>query len=84
MNPSLNAKRATPIKVRQNKYLNNIIEQDHRAVKRIIKPMMCFKVSRCARIILSGIEIMHMIRKRQMRDDGVAATPAEKFYSLLT
>src|SRR3978361_89811 len=68
---ALNAERSTPIKVRQNKYLNNIVEQDHRAIKRIIKPMMGFKV-RCARIILAGIELMHMIRKGQMHDDGFA------------
>jgi putative transposase len=49
---ALNAERLTPIKVRQNKYLNNIVEQDHRAIKRIIKPMMGFKDFRCARIIL--------------------------------
>src|SRR5271154_257687 len=79
---ALSAERSTPIKVRQNKYLNNIVEQDHRAIKRIIKPMMGFKDFRCARIILSGIEIMHMIRKGQMRDDGIAATAADQFYSL--
>lgn len=40
---ALNAGRAIPIKIRQNKYLNNVIEQDHRAIKRIIRPMMGFK-----------------------------------------
>lgn len=80
---ALSAERPMPIKVRQNKYLNNIIEQDHRAVKRIVKPMMGFKVFWCARIILSGIEIMHMIRKGQMRDDGIAVTAADQFYSLV-
>jgi len=60
---AINAERETPIKVRQVKYLNNIVEQDHRAIKRIIAPMMGFKDLRCARIILSGIEVMHMIRK---------------------
>ncbi|MBB5503127.1 hypothetical protein HDG37_007366 [Paraburkholderia sp. MM5384-R2] len=44
--------------------------------------MMGFKEFRCARIILSGIEIAHMIRKGQMCDDGVASTAAEQFYSL--
>jgi len=78
---ALNAERSTPIKVRQNKYLNNIVEQDHRAIKRIIKPMMGFKDFRCARIILAGIELMHMIRKGQMHDDGFAKTAAEQFYS---
>ncbi|MGF6292637.1 transposase-like protein [Paraburkholderia youngii] len=52
--------------MRQNKYLNNVVEQDHRAIKRIIKPMMGFKDFRCARIIVSGIEVMHMIRKGQV------------------
>ncbi|MGF6696050.1 putative transposase [Paraburkholderia sp. MM5496-R1] len=79
---ALNAVRLTPIKVRQNKYLNNVVEQDHRAIKRIIKPMLGFKEFRCARIILSGIEIAHMNRKGQMCDDGVASTAAEQFYSL--
>jgi transposase-like protein len=81
---ALNAERTMPIKLRQNKYLNNIVEQDHRAVKRLIKPMMGFKDFRCPRIILSGIEIMHMIRKGQMRDDGIAVTAADQFYSLAT
>jgi putative transposase len=80
---ALNAERLTPIKVRQNKYLNNIVEQDHRAIKRIIKPMMGFKDFRCARIILAGIELMHMIRKGQMHDDGFAKTAAEQFRSLV-
>ncbi|MGF6507813.1 transposase-like protein [Paraburkholderia sp. 32] len=61
--------------------LNNIVEQDHRAIKRIIKPMMGFKNFRCASIILSGIEVMNMIRKGQMKDDGVAQTVAAQFYS---
>ncbi|WP_429551168.1 IS6 family transposase [Paraburkholderia sp. MM5477-R1] len=80
---SINAERETPIRVRQVKYLNNIVEQDHRAIKRIIKPMMGFKNFRCARIILSGIEVMNMIRKGQMKDDGVARTVAAQFYSLM-
>jgi putative transposase len=80
---ALNAERSTPIKVRQNKYLNNIVEQDYRAIKRIIKPMMGFKDFRCARIILAGIELMHMIREGQMKDDGVDRTVAASFYSLI-
>src|SRR6202048_115959 len=64
---AINAERETPIKIRQCKYLNNIVEQDHRAIKRITKPMLGFKDFRCARIILSGIEVTHMIRKGQMQ-----------------
>ncbi|QQC67954.1 IS6 family transposase [Paraburkholderia ginsengisoli] len=81
---ALNAGRKTPIKIRQVKYLNNIVEQDHRAIKRRTRPMMGFKDFRCARIILSGIETMHMIRKGQMTDGGVARTAAAQFYSLMT
>jgi putative transposase len=44
--------------------------------------MMGFKDFRCARIILSGIEVMHMIRKGQMRDDDDERTAAGQFYSL--
>jgi transposase-like protein len=80
---AINAERETPIKVRQVKYLNNIVEQDHRAIKPIVKPMMGFKDFRCARIILAGIEVMHMIRKGQMRDDGISQNPAEQFYSIV-
>jgi hypothetical protein len=80
---AINAERETPIKIRQVKYLNNIVEQDHRAIKRRTRPMMGFKDFRCARIILSGIETMHMIRKAQMKDDGVSRTAAEQFYSLI-
>ena len=80
---ALNAERETSITIRQNKYLNNIVEQDHRAIKRIIKPMMGFKDFRCARIILSGIEVMHMIKKGQMQTaKGTAPSAAEQFYSL--
>jgi transposase-like protein len=80
---AINAERDTPITIRQNKYLNNIVEQDHRAIKRRIRPMMGFKSFRCARIILSGIEVMHMIRKGQMKGFGADRTSADQFYSLV-
>jgi putative transposase len=51
------------------------------AIKRIIKSMMGFKDFRYTRIILSDIEVMNMIRKGQMKDDGVAQTVASQFYS---
>jgi putative transposase len=80
---AINAERETPIKVRQVKYFNNIVEQDHRAIKRRIRPMMGFKDLRCARTILSGIETMHMIKKGQMMGSGVTRTVAAQFYSLV-
>ena len=51
--------------VRNNQYLNNIVEQDHRAVKRRCSWMTGFKSVRNAAITLSGIELAHRIRKRQ-------------------
>ena len=44
--------------------------------------MMGFKSFRCARILLGGIELMHMIAKWQMQTDGLTQTPADQFYSL--
>ncbi|MGF6935356.1 putative transposase [Paraburkholderia sp. UCT70] len=79
---AVNAERETPITIRQVKYLNNIVEQDHRAIKRRTRPMLGFKIFRCARILLSGIELMHMIAKGQMKDCGIGQTAAEQFYSL--
>lgn len=80
----INAAREQPIKVRQVKYLNNIVEQDHRAIKRRTRPMMGFKSFRCARILLGGIELAHMIAKGQMKGNGTRQTPVEQFYSLVT
>jgi transposase-like protein len=76
---ALNAERDTPIKIRQDKHLNNIIEQDHRAIKRRARPMLSFKTFRCACILLGGIELMHMIAKGQMKDSGSGQTRAEQF-----
>jgi putative transposase len=80
---AINADREVPIKVRQSKYLNNVVEQDHRAIKRIVRPMLGFKSFRCARTILGGIELMRMLAKGQMKwDDGRLRPVAEQFYDL--
>lgn len=60
-------RRRKPIRIRKSKYLNNRIEQDHRRIKRRIRPMLGFKSPSAAAIILSGIEMVHMMRKRQAR-----------------
>jgi transposase-like protein len=54
------------IELRQVKYLNNVVEQDHRAIKRMTRPMLGFKSFWSAAITLAGIELMHMIRKGQL------------------
>ncbi len=79
----INAERKTPIAIRQAKYLNNIVEQAHRAIKRIPRPMLAFKAFRCTRILLGGIELMRMIAKGQMRcPKGSATSAAQQFYAL--
>ena len=49
--------------IRQVKYLNNVVEQDHRAIKRQVRPMMGFKSFWSAAATLAGIELMHMTAK---------------------
>ena len=79
----INANREKPMVVRQVKYLNNIVEQDHRAVKRITKPMLGFKSFQSDKNILAGIELMHMIRKGQIMMEGAdKMSYAEQFYAL--
>jgi putative transposase len=76
-----NADRDAKIQTRQVKYLNNIVEQDHKAIKRMTRPMLGFKSFWSAAITIAGVEIMQMIRKGQMRSRGTLR-PAEQFYSL--
>jgi putative transposase len=80
---SLKEETGQEIEIRQIKYLNNLVEQDHRSIKRIVRPMLGFKSFRSARTTLQGIELMHMIKKGQMvpgNSQGLSA--AEQFYSL--
>ncbi len=58
-------RRFKSIRIRQSAYLNNRIEQDHRAIKRRIRPMLGFKSFHSARVILGGIEMVHMMHKQQ-------------------
>ena len=55
-------------KIRQIKYLNNIVEQDHRFIKKMIKPGLGFKSFKTARRTLKGIEAFHMIKKGQIEN----------------
>jgi transposase-like protein len=69
--------------IRHSKYLNNLVEQDHRAVKRLTRPRLGFKSFWAARCTIAGIEVMHAIRKGQLETgEIVARTPAEQFYGL--
>jgi len=54
------------VKLRQSKYLNNMVEQDHRGIKRLVKPGMGFGSFNTARRTIRGYEIMNMMRKGQV------------------
>ena len=78
---SYNTDHKAGIEMRQIKYLNNIVEQDHRAIKRQIRPMLGFKSFWSAAVTLAGVELMHMIRKGQLLLRGDLCS-AQQFYSL--
>jgi putative transposase len=63
---------------------DHTIEQDHRGVKRVTRPMLGFKSFEAAQCTLAGVELMHMIKKRQMVVEGgdEGCTAAEQFYAL--
>jgi transposase-like protein len=76
-----NTEREAGIEIRQAKYLNNIIEQNHRPIKWQVRPTLGLKSFRSAAVTLAGIELMHMIRRGQLRAAG-PAHPTQQFYLL--
>jgi transposase-like protein len=79
-----NEEHGTAIVIRQVKYLNNVVEQDHRGVKRVTRPMLGFKAFDAAQVTLVGIELMHMLRKGQLAGGSEQGlTAAEQFYALV-
>ena len=73
----------TDTKQRSSKYLNNLIEQDHRSVKQRIAVMLGFKQFRHAAITIAGIELMHRIHKGQfgLRQLGVRGRAAPAIWN---
>ncbi len=69
------------IMIRQIKYLNNIVEQDHRFIKKITKAMMGFKAFHSAQATIAGIELHHMLKKSQ-HSSAANITVFEQFYAL--
>ncbi|MFD2509588.1 IS6 family transposase [Halalkalibacter alkalisediminis] len=65
------------IQIRQVKYLTNIVEQDHRFIKKRVRSMLGLKSFRTATYILSGVEAMHMIKKKQVHQ-GVKSAKNQK------
>ncbi len=78
---SYNTEHEADIEIRRIKYLNKIVEQDHRAVKRVVWPMLGFKSFRSTAATLAGVELMHMIRNWPLRARG-KLRPAQQFYAL--
>ncbi|MFT2794067.1 DDE-type integrase/transposase/recombinase, partial [Serratia sp. T13T92] len=63
--------------------LNNLVEQDHRNIKRRIRAMLGFKSFRRAQGLLAGIELIHMIRRgHYQHPESEVLSPAEQFYLL--
>jgi putative transposase len=64
--------------------VNNIVEQDHRAVKRITRPRLGFKSFEAAQGTIAGVELIHMIKKRQLvvEEGDESLTAAEQFSTL--
>jgi putative transposase len=71
------------IQVRQIKYLNNRVEQDHRFIKKRIRPMLGFKSFKSAQITISGIECVRMIQKGQIRGQSASSSSFNNFAALM-
>lgn len=71
------------IQIFQSKYLNNMIEQDHRFIKKRIKPILGFKCFKAASITIAGIESIRMIQKRQLIGANHTVSNFENFARLM-
>ena len=71
------------VEIRQTRYLNNILEQDHRSIKRIVNPMFGFQSFRYANKTLKGIEAMNMIKKRQVNNLNYSVLNEVKYINQL-
>ena len=83
----INANKGLPInqqiEIRQNKYLNNLIEQDHRFIKKRTKPMLGFKSFHSAKITIAGIENIRMIHKGQLTSSNDNVSTFQNFAMLM-
>ena len=73
----------TAIVIRHSKYLNNIVEQDHRAIERVVRASLGIKSFWAACCTIAGIEVLHGMRKGQLATAvDRPRTLAEQFYAL--
>jgi len=78
-----NLPKAQQIEIKQNKYLNNMVEQDHRFIKKRTKPMFGFKSFSSAKITITGIENVRMIQKNQIIGSDNNVSTFENFAMLM-
>jgi transposase, IS6 family len=71
------------VEIRQVKYVHNIVEQDHRSIKRIVHSMLCFQSFRSASKTLKGIEAMNMVRKGQIKNLNYSVLNEVKYINQL-
>ena len=71
-----NGELSNRVQVRSSKYLNNLIEQDHRRMKQRLRPMLGLKSFRTAVVVISGIELAEKIRKGQYRTGKIGGRTA--------
>jgi len=62
------------VKVRSSKYLNNLIEQDHRRIKHRLGPMLGLKSFRTAAVVIAGVELAEKIKKGGVADKAGSLT----------
>jgi transposase-like protein len=67
------------IQMRQVKYINNIVEKDHRFIKKRVRSMLGFKTYETATLIVRGIEAMDMMKKGQVHQGGKSAQNEVEF-----
>jgi putative transposase len=80
---SINVDACVDVELRQSKHLNNIVAQDHRAVKRITSAMLGFKSLWSAQKLIARIETMHRVKTGQLHcPSGQPMSAADQFYSL--
>jgi len=71
------------IEIRQCKYLNNIVEQSHRFIKKKVRPMLGFKSFESAGVTLAGFEVVRMLQKRQQRYAKNSSKSVPEMFRLL-
>ena len=71
------------VEIRQTRYLNSIIEQDHRSIKRIVNPMLGFQFFHSASKTLKGIEAMNLVKKRQVNNLNYSVLDEVKYINQL-